>query len=106
MWGCVVTTVVRYSVDDETTVSFEVEPVPGFRPAGANELVGRLREAVGPAVEAGRVVLEQVKGLGLDSVEVSFGVKVSGTMNWVVAKAATEGNFTVKLAWKPPREDV
>lgn len=95
-----VATVVRYAVDDETTVSFEIEPVAGFQPAGANELVGRVREAVAPAVEAGQVVLEQVKGLGLEAVEVSFGLKVSGTANWFVAKASTEGNFAVKLSWK------
>jgi hypothetical protein len=95
-----VATVVRYAVDDETTVSFEIEPVAGFRPAGANELAGRVREAVAPAVEAGQVVLEQVKGLGLEAVEVSFGLKVSGTANWFVAKASTEGNFAVKLSWK------
>jgi hypothetical protein len=95
-----VATVVRYAVDDETTVSFEIEPVAGFRPAGANELAGRVREAVAPAVEAGQVVLEQVKGLGLEAVEVSFGLKVSGTANWLVARASTEGNFAVKLSWK------
>ena len=30
-----------------------------------------------------------------------FGVKVTGEANWVVAKAATEGNFEIKLNWSP-----
>jgi hypothetical protein len=33
----VATTVVRYQLDDDTTVAFEVEPSTGFRPAGPNE---------------------------------------------------------------------
>jgi hypothetical protein len=100
-----VATVVRYAVDDETTVSFEIEPIAGFQPAGTNELAGRVREAVAPAVEAGQEVLEQVKGLGLEAVEVSFGLKVSGTANWFVARASTEGNFAVKLSWKASSQE-
>ena len=34
-----------------------------------------------------------------DSVEVKFGIKVTGTADWLVAKAATEGNFEVTLKW-------
>lgn len=50
------TAVVNYALDDGTVVRFEIEPGPGFRPAGPDEVVGRVREAVTPAVEgcAGR----------------------------------------------------
>jgi hypothetical protein len=96
--------VVRYSVDDGTTVLFEVEPPEGFEQASAERVVGRVREAIGPAIEAAREVLDRVKEHGPREVEVKFGIKVSGTMNWMVAKAATEGNFEVTLKWQPGGE--
>jgi hypothetical protein len=93
--------VVTYVVDDETVALFEVEPLEGFSPAGVGEIPGRVREAVAPAVEAARVVLERVKELSPQGVQVKFGVKVTGTMTWVVARAATEANFEVTLSWQP-----
>src|SRR5580692_8701478 len=71
------TEVVTYQVDASTTVSFEIEPPPGFRQAGAGEIVGKVRDAVGPAVEAAKVVLDKVKEACPDEVEVKFGIKVS-----------------------------
>ena len=93
--------VVRYTLDDETVVSFEVEPTAEFRPAGPDELVGRLSEAVRPAIAGAKAVLDRAKETQPDEVELKFGIKVSGTMNWFVAKAATEGNFEVTLTWRP-----
>ncbi len=94
--------VVTYKVDDDTTVWFEVEPPAGFRPAGADEIAGRVRDAVAPAVAAAREVVERVKQAAPDEVKVKFGIKVSGTANWLVAKAATEGNFEIEMSWKSP----
>lgn len=94
--------VVRYQVDSNTVAQFEIEPVAGFQPAGAADIAGRVREAAGPAVAAARELLEQVKDLAPDGVQVKFGVKVTGTANWLVAKAATEGNFEVTLSWQAP----
>ena len=93
--------VVRYTLDDGTVVGFEVAPSEGFRPAGPDEIVGKLRDALGPAVEGAKVVLDKVKEAAPDDIEVRFGIKVSGTMNWLVAKVATEGNFEITLTWKP-----
>jgi hypothetical protein len=93
--------VVSYSLDDETVVRFEIEPSVDFRPAGPDEIAGRIREAVAPAVEGARAVLEKVKDAAPDEIEVKFGIKVSGTANWFVAKAATEGNFEITLTWMP-----
>jgi hypothetical protein len=95
--------VVSYELDDGSVVRFECEPGPGFQAAGADEVVGRLRDAVGPAVRAAKAVLEQVRDVGPEEISVSFGVKVTGTANWVVAKAATEGSFEVTLTWKGDR---
>lgn len=93
--------VVSYALDDETVVRFEIEPTADFRPAGPDEIAGRIREAVAPAVEGARAVLEKVKEAAPDKIEVRFGIKVSGTANWLVAKAATEGNFEITLVWTP-----
>ena len=95
-----VTTVVRYGLDEGMGVGFEVEALPGFRQAGAEEFVGELREALAPADEGAKAVLEKVREVGPDEVEVKFGIKVSGTMSWLIAKAATEGNFEVTLTRK------
>lgn len=93
--------IVRYQLDDASTAMFEIDPVPGFQPAGVGDVAGRVREAAGPAVEAARELLEQVRDLAPDAVQVKFGIKVTGTANWLVAKAATEGNFEVTLSWAP-----
>jgi hypothetical protein len=93
--------IVRYQVDDATVAEFEIEPVPGFHPAGAGDIAGQVWDSAGPAVEAAMVLLERVKKLGPDTVEVKFGVKVTGTVNWLVAKAASEGNFEITLSWRP-----
>jgi Trypsin-co-occurring domain 1 len=91
----------KYMADDSTEVSFEIERIEGFQPAGLDEVVGRVRDAVAPALLAAREVLERVKQLSPAEVQVTFGVKATGTMNWVVARAASEGSFQVTLSWKP-----
>ena len=80
------TQVVTYQVDESTVISFEIVPPPGFRPAGANEIAGKVREAVGPAVEAAKVVLDKVREACPDQVEVKFGVKVSAGANRLIVK--------------------
>ena len=92
--------IVRYRVDDETVAQFEIDPVPGFHPAGTGDVAGRVRESAGAAVEAARALLDRVREVAPDSVEVKFGVKVTGTTNWIVARSTLEGNFEVTLAWE------
>ena len=98
------TEIVEYQLDDSTVVGFEVEPGDGWHEAGAKELAGQVRKAVTPAVESARVVLEQVKEIAPDGIEVKFGVKVTGEANWIVARAATEGSFEITLSWSPGHE--
>src|SRR5260370_6702025 len=93
------TYVVTYDVDHSTKVKFEIEPTDGFRPAGPGQVLGRVQDAVAPAVEAAKAVLDKVKEARPDQVEVTFGVKVSGEATWFVAKSAAEGSFEVKLTW-------
>jgi hypothetical protein len=93
--------VVAYQVDDETVARFEIEPLPGFVPAGVDELAGWLADAADPAIRAARVLLARVRELSPDEVQVKFGVKVTGTANWIIARASTDANFEVSLSWKP-----
>jgi len=86
-------------VDESTVVGFEIESGSGWHPAGAKEVAGRVREAVEPAVEAAKIVLEKVKDAKPSEVEVKFGIKVTGEASWIVARAATEGSFEVTLTW-------
>jgi hypothetical protein len=92
--------VVAYLLDDQTVVRFEVEPADDFRPAGTSEVVARVKEAVEPAVAGAQAVLAKVRECGPDEVELRFGIEVTGTANWVIARAATEANFEVTLTWK------
>lgn len=92
--------VVTYQLDDSTLVRFEIDPPPGFRPAGNSKISGRVQDAVTPAVEAAKEVLDKVKQVAPDEVEVSFGIKVTGGMDWLVARAASEANFEIKLTWR------
>jgi len=94
------TYVVTYEVDDSTKVNFEIEPSDGFRPAASpGQVLGQVQAAVGPAIEAAKAVLDKVKEIRPDEVEVKFGVKVSGEASWLVAKAAGEGSFEITLTW-------
>ncbi|WAZ19200.1 hypothetical protein STRCI_000234 [Streptomyces cinnabarinus] len=91
--------IVSYEVDDGTRIRFEIEPTDEWHQVSSEESLGRIRAAVAPAVEGARAVLEQVKALQPGEVQVKFGVKVTGTANWLVAKAATEANFEITLTW-------
>lgn len=97
--------VVTYALDDETSVSFEIEQSAGFGPAGTGSVVGRIQDAIEPAVRAAKDVLDTVREACPDEVVVKFGVKANGTMSWLVAKASTEGNFEITLKWKSTSPD-
>ncbi|MFF0727930.1 CU044_2847 family protein [Streptomyces sp. NPDC004134] len=93
--------VVTYAVDADTRVGFEIEPTEDWQPVGADQLAGRIHDAVEPAVRAARTVLDRLAELSPAEVTVTFGVKANGTANWVVAKAATEASFQVTMTWQP-----
>lgn len=97
--------VVTYRLDESTLVRFEFDPPEGFRPAGPDQIAGRVREAIGPAIETAKAVLEKVKEIKPDEVELKFGVKVSGGAQWLVAKAAGEANFEITLSWHPAKHE-
>jgi hypothetical protein len=78
------TAVVSYALDDETVVRFEIEPTADFRPAGPDEIAGRIREAVAPAVGGARAVLEKAKDAAPREIEVNFEI----TLTWTPQPAA------------------
>lgn len=93
--------VAGFLLDDKTVVRFEVDD-NGFRPVGADGIVGRLESALDPVLEGAKLVIDRVRVARPRKVEVSFGIKVSGGGNWIVARAATEANFSVTLSWEDP----
>ena len=97
--GLMSSQIVTYQVDASTNVKLEVQPIEGFHPAGPEEVLGRVQDAITPAIEAAKTILEKVKEMRPERVEVKFGVKASGEANWLVAKAAGEGNFEITLTW-------
>ncbi len=94
--------VVSYAVDEGTVVRFEIDPTQEWGDAspGGARVIEQVKAAVGPALLGAKAVLEQARAMGPDEVTITFGIKVSGTATWVVAKAATEGNFEIALTWK------
>ncbi|MFI2631748.1 CU044_2847 family protein [Streptomyces collinus] len=93
--------VVSYALDADTVVQFEIESTEDWQQVSVDQVVSRVDEAARPAVEAAQRILAQIAALRPAEVEVSFGIKVNGTANWLVAKAASEANFGVKLTWRP-----
>lgn len=91
--------IVSYQLDDSTVARFEIDPPAGFQPAGADRVSGTIKKAISPAIEAAKIVLEKAREVSPDAVEVVFGIKVSGTTDWLVAKAASEANFRITLTW-------
>jgi Trypsin-co-occurring domain 1 len=89
-------------VDEETVVRFEIEPNEEWEDVSADQVHGTIRQAMGPVAEGAKAVLDKVREAAPDEVEVKFAIKVTGQANWLIAKAATEGNFEVTLTWKRP----
>jgi hypothetical protein len=56
-------------------------------------------------VEAAKAVLDKVKEVRPNEVELKFGIKVSGGANWLVAKATGEANFQITLTWSRDSHD-
>lgn len=94
-----------YTLPDGTVVRFEFDPGDeGFHPVAADGIVGQLEPAVAPLIAGARLVLEKVRDASPATVAVTFGVKVNGSMNWLIAKAATEANFAITLTWSSTSE--
>lgn len=93
--------VVTYALDDSTRVRFEIDPPEGFQDAGTDNVIGKVQDALEPAIDTARYVLDKLKETRPGEVTVTFGLKVSGKLDWFIARAGTEGNFQITLTWKP-----
>ncbi|WP_369268653.1 CU044_2847 family protein [Streptomyces sp. R11] len=76
----------------DNIVRFEIEQTEDFRPVSTAAIVGRVQEAAEPAVAAAKAVLERIAEARPEQVELKFGIKVSGTANWIVARAVLRGS--------------
>lgn len=94
-------TVVTYALNDSTKVRFEIDPPAGFQEAGADRVIGKVQDALAPAIETANLVIDKLKEAKPGGITVSFGLKVSGKLDWFVARAGTEGNFQITLTWQP-----
>lgn len=98
-------TQVTYALEDGTEVHFEFVPSDDWHQVGADRVVAKVKDAVRPAVASAKVVLDEIAQLTPADVSVKFGIKVTGTANWLVAKASSDASFEVTLTWHPERRD-
>src|SRR5580704_10432189 len=99
------TKIVTYTLDDSTKVRFEIDPPAGFQDAGADKVIGKVQDALTPAIDTAKLILDKVKEAKPGEITVTFGLKVSGKLDWFIARAGTEGNFQITLTWKPEESD-
>ena len=97
--------VVTYALDDSTKVRFEIDPPAGFQEAGTDKVIGKVQDALSPAIDTAKLVLDKLKEAKPGEVTVTFGLKVSGKLDWFIARAGTEGNFQITLTWQPDDRD-
>jgi hypothetical protein len=97
----------EFSGPGDTAFGIEVdEPTlsSGFSAIGRDSPEGKISytKAIDKIRPAAEYLLQTVKNLDAapNAVEVTFGVKLSTKAGAVIASAAAEGNFSVKLSWK------
>lgn len=106
-----VETVVAATLSSGETLLFEVdEPLAASMPGGIAKvsLVPRAADgaidfdgALGSVKSAAEKMFDAVRAIAVppDSCEITFGVKLSGSMGAIIAKASTEANFTIRMTW-------
>jgi Trypsin-co-occurring domain 1 len=105
--GSAVAEVVRFQVDDGSSVLVEVdEDAFGVERVsrGADGIVEagrRLTDALGNVRAAAQASVDVLRTLGPDALELQFGVKLAGEAGAIIAKTTAEGHFSVKLSWSP-----
>ena len=97
--------IVTYALDNSTKVRFEIDPPAGFQDAGTDKVIGKVQDALSPAIDTAKLVLDKLKEAKPGEVTVTFGLKVSGKLDWFIARAGTEGNFQITLTWQPDDRD-
>lgn len=101
------TEVYEFTGPDNTSFGIEIsEPKihQGFTPicrSSGNAPIS-YQEAIDKVKPAADYLLSTIKNLDAapQEVEVNFGIKLSTKAGAVIASAAAEGNFSIKLTWK------
>jgi hypothetical protein len=101
------TKLVQFPLEEGGSIVVEVEdeqlsgPVPAAVPG---DFAGRARmsfeEAAAKLGPIARTVLDQVKDLGPQDVQVELGIKFSAEAGIILAKSSGEGSCKVTLSWK------
>jgi hypothetical protein len=101
------TEVVRFELDDESGILVEVDDdAPGLARVSRSQdgvlAAGkRLTDALDGVREAAEASMRVLSRLSPETLELEFGVKLSGEAGALIAKTAAEGHFKVKLTWSP-----
>jgi hypothetical protein len=91
----------RYELGDGSVVHVQYQPdrQDGARQVGAWHAPQLVEERLPTVVGVAREILDAVREMKVDSAEVSFGITLTGGLNWAVARASTESSFKVSLTW-------
>lgn len=105
---------IEYKLDENTTIL--VQAPEDFEPqgvvkaaAGDPEGVSRssktFQQAMEPFRKAAAWMLEELKDLRADEVELKFGLLTTGELgNFAIGKVGVEANYEVTLKWKKAEE--
>jgi hypothetical protein len=100
---------IEYQLDEETTILVQapedVEQGVVKAAANAQEKVSRssktFQQALAPFHKAATWMLEELKDLRADEVELKFGLVTTGEVgNFAIGKVGVEANYEVTLKWK------
>jgi len=100
-----VSDVVRFHLDEESTVLVEVaDDAFGIERVsrgadGVMEAGRRLTDALDSVRDAAQASVNVLRTLSPDGLEMQFGVKLAGEAGALIAKTAAEGHFSVTLTW-------
>lgn len=97
----------------QTPIIIEVEDVSdsyGTTKTGRiGEATEKAKKTFEQAIETiepvAKSLMERLRSLEPDEVEVSFGVKLTKQLSAVIASGGAEANFNVKLKWQPKRHN-
>jgi len=100
---------VKYDMANGGTITAEVEePEPlGTQPVALRDLWKKpqkadvtFEDALDQVTPAAAAVIDKLKGIGLQKIEVEFGLKMNASAGFVIASAGVEANFKITATWE------
>ncbi|MEO8282795.1 MAG: CU044_2847 family protein [Pseudarthrobacter sp.] len=109
------TEVVRYEVGSGTVLvevadnSYGVDH-PARNEQGILDAGRRLEDALASVRPAAKAVVEAMRELAPEEMEIEFGVKLAGNAGAVIARNSADGHFILRMSWSaapvtPPEEE-